>query len=229
MSDLRAPPPWVRDGATAAWHELRAYLGTAWRFTRSPSAFMNAWLEGKADAMNPLAMLATGAALVAASHQLAGAIVGIDHPDGIIEAVLSALGPYALYIAIGILCHLVLAPGGKREVHLLDTIATALFAGAGPAALAEAIGWLAICAIWPFAPSPHAVAVMLGVAFSVFCFTLATALGGLHRPSWWRILVAFAVAFPATGLVFGVLDPPGNYGLHWVLDVHDGVALRLGM
>ena len=229
MGNRRAPPPWVRDGARAAWHEVRAYLETAWRFTRAPASFMAAWLRGDVDAMNPLAMLATGAALVAATHQVAGAIVGIDHPDGIVEAVLSALGPYALYVAIGILCHLVIAPGGTRNVRVLDTIAAALLAGAGPAALAEAIGWLVICAIWPFAPSQIVIAVMVGVAFSVFCFTLATALGGLHHASWWRILLAFAVAFPATGLVFGVLDPPGNYGLHWVLDVHDGVALRLGM
>ena len=213
----------------AAWHEVRAYLGTAARFTRTPSAFMDAWWRGEADAMNPLAMLATGAALVGAAHQLAGAIVGIAHPDGIVDALLSALGPYALYVAIGVLCHLVLAPGGRRDVRMLDTVATALIAGAGPAALAEATGWLATCAIWPFAKSDIVVEVMLGVAFSIFCFTLATALGGLHRPPWWRITVAFAVSFSATGLVFGVLAPPGNYGLHWVIDPHGPVILRLGL
>jgi hypothetical protein len=225
----RAPPPWVRDGLRAAWHEARAYLGTAARFTRAPAAFMDAWWRGDMDAMNPLAMLTTGAALVGAAHQLAGAIVGIDHPDGILDAVLSALGPYALYVAIGVLCHLVLAPGGRRDVRVLDTIATALIAGAGPAALAEAAGWIATCAIWPFAPSPVVVAVMLGIAFSIFCFTLATALGGLHHPAWWRILLAFAVSFSATGLVFGVVAPPGNYGLHWVIDPHGPTFLRLGM
>ena len=225
----RAAPPWVRDGARAAWHEARAYVATAWRLTRAPADFMDAWLRGQADAMNPLAMLATGAALVAASHQLAGAIVGIEHPDGIVDAVLSALGPYALYVAIGVLCHLVLAPAGKRDVRVLDTIAAALFAGAGPAALAEAVGWLVVCAIWPFAPSLVVIAVMMGVAFSVFCFTLASALGGMHHAPWWRIALAFGVAFSATGLVFGLLDPPGNYGLHWVLDPHGPVFLRLGM
>ncbi|HEY3807228.1 MAG TPA: hypothetical protein VGL61_31720 [Kofleriaceae bacterium] len=225
----RAPPPWVRDGVRAAWHEARAYFGTAWRLTRAPAHFMNAWLRGEADAMNPLAMLATGAALVAASHQLAGAIVGIAHPDGIVDAVLSALGPYVLYIATGILCHLVIAPGGTRDVRLVDTIAAALLVGAGPAALAEAIGWLVVCAIWPFAPSEAVVAIMLGVAFTVFCFTLASALGGLHHGAWWRIALAFGVAFSVTGVVFGVLDPPGNYGLHWVIDLHGPVFLRLGM
>jgi hypothetical protein len=229
MGDERAPPTWVRDGVRAAWHEAHGYLATTWQMVHAPARFMDDWRAGRADAMNPLAMLATGAALVAAAHQLAGAIVGIDHPDGIGDAVLSALGPYAHYVAIGLLCHLVLAPGGKRDVRVLDTIAAALFAGAGPAALTEALGWLVLCAIWPFVQSPWITAVMFAIAFSVFCFSLASALGGLHRPTWWRILLAFAVAFPATGLVFGVLEPPGNYGLHWIVKIHGGPPVSLGM
>ncbi|HEX4452698.1 MAG TPA: hypothetical protein VH143_17600 [Kofleriaceae bacterium] len=229
MGDERAPPPWVRDGVRAAWHEARGYLATTWQMMRAPARFMDSWRAGRADAMNPLAMLATGAALVAAAHQVAGAIVGIDHPDGIGDAVLSALGPYAHYVAIGLLCHLVLAPRGTRDVHVLDTIAAALFAGAGPAALAEALGWLVMCAIWPFVQSLWVVAVVFAIAFSVFCFSLAGALGGLHRPTWWRIMLAFAVAFPATGLVFGVLEPPGNYGLHWIVKLDGGPPISLGM
>jgi hypothetical protein len=225
----RAPPSWLRDGVHAALHEIWFYLTTAWAFGRRPARFMDGWLSGGVNAMNPLAMLATGAAVGAAMHQLAGAVVGIEHPDGLLDAVLSALGPYAHYVAIGLLCHLVIAPWGRRDVHVLDTIAAALFAGAGPAALAEAIGWVVVCAIWPFAPSPIVVAAMLGVAFSVFCFTLATALGGLHRPSWLRIVLAFAIAFPATGLVFGTLKPPGNYGLHWEMRIKGGFYLGLGM
>jgi len=231
MSDesVVAPPPWLRDGTRAAWHEIRGYLGTAWAFTRAPHRFIDAWVTGRQAAMNPLAMLATGAAIGAAMHQLAGAVVGIEHPDGLIDAMLSALGPYAHYVVIGLICHLVIAPGSPRHAGVLSSVATALFAGAGPAALAEALGWLVICAIWPFAPSEIAIAVMLGVAFSVFCFTLSTALGALHQTGAWRNILAFAIAFPATGLVFGTLRPPGNYGLHWVLDLRDGVQLGLGM
>ncbi|HEY1550263.1 MAG TPA: hypothetical protein VGG28_20690 [Kofleriaceae bacterium] len=229
MGDERAPPAWLRDGVRAAWHEARADLATPWQMTRAPARFMDAWRAGRAEALNPLAMLATGAALVAAAHQLAGAVVGIEHPDGIGDAVLSALGPYAHYVAIGVLCHLVLAPRRTRDVRLLDTVAAALFAGAGPAALAEALGWLLICAIWPFVHAPWVGDVMLTIAFSVFCFSLASALGGLHRPTWWRIVLAFALAFPATGLVFGVLEPPGNYGLHWVVRLHDSPPVTLGM
>jgi hypothetical protein len=131
-------------------------------------------------------------------------------------------------VSLGILCHLVVA-GRRSDVRLSDSIATALYAGAGPAALAESLGWLVMCALHPFVTSQIAVGVMLGVAFSVFCFTLAMALGALHRPPWWRMFLAFAIAFPLTGLVFGTLNPPGNYGLHWVLDVRGRFFLGLGM
>ena len=225
----RSPPPWLRDGIRTAWNEARSYLTTTRAFTRSPHAFMDAWWRGQASAMNPLAMLATGATIVGAAHALAGAVVGIDHPDSLAAAVLSAAGPYAHYLAIGVLVHLILKPLGRREATLSDSVATALYAGAGPAAFAEALGWVVMCGVWPIAPSPLAIAVMLGVAFSVFCFTLASALGGLHRAPWWAMLLAYAMAFPATGLVFGILRPAGNYGLHWVLDIRNGLSLSLGM
>jgi hypothetical protein len=222
-------PPWLRDGASAAWREVRGYLSTAWAFTRAPHRFMAEWARGERTALNPLAMLATGAAITAAMHQLAGAVVGIAHPDGLIDAVLTALGPYAHYVALGLLCHVVVARRDADGAGVLDSVATALYAGAGPAALAEAIGWLVICAVWPFWHSEIALAVMLGVAFSVFCLAFAAALGGLHRSSTLRNTLAFALAFPVTGLIFGTLHPPGSYGLHWVLELRHGFFLGLGM
>lgn len=224
----RAAPPWLRDGLRVAWTELRSYATTALRFTRSPHRFMDDWWHGRSVLMNPLAMLATGATIAAGSHQLAGAVVGIDHPDTLLNAVLSALGPYVHYVSLGVLCHLVLARR-RADVRLSDSIAAALYAGAGPAALAESFGWLVMCALHPFVASQIAIAVMLGVAFSVFCCTFAMALGGLHRAPWWKMLAAFAIAFPLSGLVFGVLHPPGNYGLHWVVDVRGPYVLTLGM
>jgi hypothetical protein len=225
----RAAPPWFRDGFRTAWTELCSYVTTVLRFTRAPHRFMNDWWQGLSVSMNPLAMLATGATITAASHQLAGAVLGIDHPDTLLNAALSALGPYVHYVSLGVLCHLVLAARQRGDVRLTDSIATALYAGAGPAALAESLGWIVMCVLHPFTRSTIAVGVMLGAAFSVFCFTLAMALGGLHRQPWWKMFAAFAIAFPLSGLVFGTLNPPGNYGLHWVLHVRGGFVLGLGL
>jgi hypothetical protein len=225
----RAAPRWLHDGLRIAWTELRSYVTTALRFTRAPHRFMAGWWHGELAAMNPLAMLATGAAIAAASRQLAGAVLGVDRPNTLLGAALSALGPYLHYVALGALCHAVLTARRRSDVRLADSVAAALYAGAGPAALAEALGWLVMCALSPVVTSPIAFGVMLGVAFSIFCFTLAMALAGLHRPPWWKMLAAFVIAFPLTGLVFGTLRPPGNYGLHWVLDVRDRFFLGLGM
>ncbi len=201
---------WLRDGFMAMWHEVRSYLETSWALVRGPAMFAKSWYEGTRPAMNPLAMLATGATLLAAIRQLAMTILDIPRPDSIIAAVLSALGPYAHYVLIGLICHAVMFRA--RDVSITDTIAIALFAGAGPTAIVEAIGWLALC---PFGHSPLAEAVMLGVVFSLYCFVLSTALGGLFKS---RLApLAIMIAMPLTGLLFGYLQPPGSYGLHWVL------------
>jgi hypothetical protein len=228
MAD-RAPPAWFRDGLASSWREVKSYFATVWAFVRRPAAFIDLWWQGRQAAMNPIAMLATGAAIVAATRQLAGAVVGIAHPESLADAALSALGPYLHYVVLGLVMHVLLLPFARRKVTSMDSVAAVLFAGAGPAALAEGLGWLVMCAIWPFTRSTAALAVMLGVAFSVATTMIATALGSLHRTKSWQMTLAILIAFTTTGLVFGYLAPPGNFGLHWVINLHSGRPLGLGM
>ena len=225
----RAAPTWLADGARAAIRELGLYLETAWSLLRRPHAFLSDWYSGRARAMNPLAMLATGAAIVAGSRQLAGAALGLETADSLWGAIFSALGPYVHYIALGLLCHGVVWLTARSPVRASDSVAAALFAGAGPAALAEGIGWGILVALSPLGVSQAAISIMLGMAFTIFCAVFGTAMGGLHRCPWWSLMLAFAVAFPVTGLVFGVLDPPGSYGLHWVISFRDGFFFGLGL
>ncbi|HET9992097.1 MAG TPA: hypothetical protein VFQ65_26385, partial [Kofleriaceae bacterium] len=67
---VRAAPAWLRDGFAAMWHEVRSYLSTSWELVHSPAQFAARWYEGTRTALNPLAMLATGAAVLAAVRQL---------------------------------------------------------------------------------------------------------------------------------------------------------------
>jgi len=227
--DARRSPPWVRDAARAFAHELHTYVATAIAFTRRPGRFAVSWWRGEAIALNPVGMLATAAAFLGGTRQLAYALLGVDGPDGLLEAIASSLGPFAHYLLVGLLCHLVFAPLAARKATVLDSVAMALFAGAGPAAIAEIAAWIVVVAASPWLSPDVTMAIAVSIAFSVFCFALASSLAAIHDARWWHVLLAFAVAFPITGLVFGVLDPPGNYGMHWVLRLGHGGGLGLGM
>ncbi|MFT3694247.1 MAG: hypothetical protein QM831_13965 [Kofleriaceae bacterium] len=203
---------WLRSGWDAAKYEVLAYLQTSWAMLREPRDFALEWFEDNRTALNPLAMLATGATIVTAARTFGWTILGIPHPDSLLSTIASALGPYAHYILIGLISHVFVRGRG----NVLDSIAVALFAGAGPAALAESVAWLILCALAPFSEQGLFRAIALGLAFTVFCYSLSGALAGVHKTPGWRIAL-FSLSFPLTGLIFGYLDPPGYYGMHWVL------------
>jgi hypothetical protein len=102
-----------------------------------------------------------------------------------------------------------------------------LYAGGGPAAAAETVAWLLAIGVHPLIPAgrePLVLGISIGLAFSVFCLALAASLGTIHRASWWHILVAYVAALTVTGVVFGELRPPGQYGMHWVVIVRDAAG-----
>ena len=123
--------------------------------------------------------------------------------------------------------------GTRRPLR--DSCAMALYAGGGPATASRiVIGFLAI-AVWERTGSTEirsaltvSGALLLASAilsFSLFYYTLSSALGGLHavyRIRWWQILIANIVSMLGTGLMFGLLHPPGSYGLHFVISVGRG-------
>lgn len=227
------PPPtprWFRDAARAVGDELAAYLGATWAMIRRPGRFVLGWWHGREPRPNPVGMMATGAAITAATREVTSAVIGLDHASSFWAGVASALGPYLHYVLVGLLCHLALLGLGRRRPRPRpgDTVAVALYAGAGPSAVAAALAWLALLALHPWLDPAVVMPVALGVAFSVFCMALASTLGALHDAPVWAILVAFAVAFPVSGAIFGVA-PAGDYGMHWVLRLDHGLALSLGL
>lgn len=72
----------------------------------------------------------------------------------------------------------------------------------------------------------------IALPFAAFVWMLVGSLSGLHRLDWrWGFLAVF-VAFLLTGLFFGHVNPPGDYGLHaiWRLVIENrGIRLEAGI
>ena len=69
-------PRWILEAGRAALGEARLSGQTVWRFTSRPSEFARQWAAGAERAMNPVGLLATSAALVAATTSLAARVRG---------------------------------------------------------------------------------------------------------------------------------------------------------
>ena len=223
--------PWIREAARTAANEARQLAATIAAFARHPFRFAEEWRAGTSAPMNPIGVVAGSAVVVGAMRQAAMAVLGAGDDRGLLASALTALGPYVHYAALALICHVVLRITTGRRVSLGDSIAIGLYAGGGPAAIAESLVWLVVIALGlsRSAVSPVVIGVGLGVAFSVFCITFAVGLSGLFHPRPWQIIAAFAIAFPLIGLVFGQLHPPGNYGMHWVLILAGPAAPHLSL
>lgn len=233
MAELPAPgesPNWIREALANAVAELRLFFSTARDFTLHPIRFGAAFTEGRQRAMNPLAFLATSAALLGGLRLLLKTATGApDENLSLPVQAVDALAPYLHYAALGCVAHAVFRLTGSMR-PLRDSLAMALFAGGGPAALAEVLTALTSAAFdlsrVP-ADKPSAVWQVLLIAtpmltFSVFSAGLASSLAASHRArQWWRTQLAILVSYTATGIVFGILvaldQQHGHYGIHWVI------------
>jgi hypothetical protein len=220
-------PDWVRDFARAAAADARAYLRTVRAFTFAASQSARKWETGELAAMNPLGVLASAAVVVGPVRQLALAVLGLPGADGLVAAVLSSLGPFVYYVVLGAIVHAMLRLLSPGRPRVTDSIAMSLYAGGGPAAAAEVLVWVVAIAVHPLIPRGTEAVVLgvsLGLAFSVFCVALATALATIHRAAWWQVTLAYVAALTLTGVFFGEVGPPGQYGMHWVVKVVDAAG-----
>jgi hypothetical protein len=223
-------PDWVRDGIRQLVDEVRMFLRTAIGFTLRPWQFAAEWSLGRRRALNPLGFLATAFAVAGSAAALFSHLLHLeDGTRSLMNDFLGALTPFAYYLALGALSHLVLSAFGSRR-RLRDSCALALYAGGGPALAAQLLVMLLLFLVYRSTGevgvvslhSRWGVAMAAGAAlcFSSFSATVAISLAGLHardgiRP--WHVLVSNLVAFGVTGFAFAVLQPPGNFGLHLVL------------
>jgi hypothetical protein len=227
-------PDWIADSVRSALGELLLFFRTAAAFTLRPGRFAKEWVGGRRRALNPLAFLATSAALLGGLRALFhGAFPASDDGGGLTGQIADAVAPYLHYAALGVIAHFVFVLCGSRGVRLRESLAVALYAGGGPAALADiavaavsaaylAVRGEATTALLPSSPWGMAMAATAVIVFSVFSWALATALVALHGQGsglrrFASVTAALLVSYAATGALFGALQPPGHYGLHWDL------------
>ena len=138
------------------------------------------------------------------------------------NGLLESAGPYAHYLVLGIVSHAVLRLARARG-RLLGSVAATLYS-AGIALLVIGVllflDALAFPALRRAGPVSHSdvraltiAIVVFGVSYAAFVVLLAAALGRLHRAPW-RAAIAVFAAIVATALFFGMVHPPGSYGLH---------------
>lgn len=228
-------PDWVKDGIRQFLDEVRSFLRTARDITVRPFRFAQEWSTGQRHALNPLGFLATAFAVAGPANALFARAVRLpDEPSSLVHDALAALTPFAYYILLGALQHGVLRLCGSKR-PLRDSCAMALYAGGGPATLAHLFTLATVYFVWRSSGTlvvknvhqPYALVVMIGagLSFGLFVTTLSTAQAGLHaRDGIGRLhlLIANVVALLASGFLFAALDPPGSFGLHFVLGPSHG-------
>ena len=232
---LPGAPDWPRDAAARAWEEARLFARTAAGFSVRPGKFTQAWADGEIVALNPLGMLATAAGLVGGANNLLARLVGHDGgSSSLLEDLLAACAPFAHYALLGALCHLLLLLTRSRR-RLRDSVAVALFAGAGPSAIATVLGVAIGGALWLGAGSPqfvrgglfatlhgpaHTVLLLVAVSgFAAFLVPLALSLSALHQRPLALTALALGATLIAVGIAFGLL-PPLPFGTRLVIWLH---------
>ena len=233
--DVTAEPQWIRQGVRSTLGELRDFFTTGYAFARSPGRFAAEWVSGRRHTLNPAAMVATAASLrfvLTMADQAFSGDSKEDASEGILREILDAVGPHLHYAALGLIAHVVLRLSGPTR-RVSSSIATAMFAGAGPAFFAELVvrGLVGVFLNEGGSLAKGALLAGGGATFLAFAWTVSAGLAGLHRRrTIWGVL-AVATAFVATGFVFGaVRGVPATYGWHLVLwRAGNPAQLRLGV
>jgi hypothetical protein len=225
---------WLGDSLRAALAETRLYLRTVGAVSTRPARFAAAWLREEALAVNPLGYFATSVSLMALVTALAVRVLRLGGDSGsLLGELLDAAGPYFHYAALGLLTHGLLRLGGSPR-RLLGSLAISLYVGGGPATLVTIFN-LAMFGVaklglrqtelsGPMLLRPAALALATAAyASRIYMFVaFIRALAGLHGIKARWVALAFAVALAATGLFFGLVNPPGHYGLRLLI----GATLR---
>jgi hypothetical protein len=192
---------------------VRDYAAQTWALTRHPSRFMTEWGEGRREALNPLRFATVGLLLsLAVRHLASRQVLGPPGPVGGLSAWLARPeAMHALILLTAVTAHPWMRLFGSRA-PLRATVAAVVFAYTGPLVLLEVAAWasslawaqgagavpLTAISAWavgeaavPFTYEgyTHYPTPVMG-AFAVGYVYLLGTLGGVHRTSWWKALLA---------------------------------------
>jgi hypothetical protein len=228
---------WVRAASRSARDELAAWLATMGAVCRTPARFGRAWANGEASALNPLAFLATSAALIGIVSQLSDALTAAGD-DSLLTNIWRWLQPYALFAVFGLFAHLFL-----RRKRARSSVAMALYAGAGPATLYGLVVMVLVTVLRVAlhrptgslidAVPPWVRPLLMGFIWSVliwFWIYLTLALAGLHGVPYWRSALAvlgaqIALAITVWPLIsHGILSAANPFLPVLVLGIHQNGA-----
>jgi hypothetical protein len=220
---------WLAESLRTAAAETILYLRTVAAVSLRPARFAARWLREEQRALNPLGYFATSVSLMAVVYSLL--VRWLHLPGGnesFLAELLDASGPYLHYAALGLITHALLRLGGSQRT-VTGSLAIALYVGGGPATLVTILN-LAIYGlargvlhrtefVGTGALRPGSMAlVVVAYASRVYMFVaFIRGLAGLHGIKARWVTLAFAVALVVMGLVFGLLNPPGHYGLRLLI------------
>jgi hypothetical protein len=218
-------PHWLRDALALPFVAKIRTIGRAvWFLLRAPRAFGEAWYRGERDIPNPLVAMTAAVSILTVLGQETRRLVNKDEPPhSLFSSFLETLGPYAVYIAIGIVAHGVLRLLGSRR-KLRTTVGVTLLTGAGAGTLlALGIALPAIVAVrllgMPSTLSnglPNAGQAVLIVLFTLMYFyflaAFELALAGAHGLPRWKGIVAGTVAVFVVAYACGAVEhaAPGD-------------------
>jgi hypothetical protein len=192
---------WLVDGFRHVGRELALFFLTAARITRHPHQFAVAWASGEFRAFNPLAFFATAVGVTGTLGVFVERIVREAESVSLTSFVVHEIDPYLSCFLLGLLCHACLKPLGARRPWYL-TLGISLFAGGGPAAVADVLTSGLKLGAWAASESDSIAATAVDsvaagsilLAEGVFLVAFALGLAGIHRLRLWRIVVALVMA-----------------------------------
>jgi hypothetical protein len=214
-----ADPNWVREALDTPFvQRAKMMFAALWLFLRAPRTFGEAWSVGSRNVPNPVvAMTAAVSIVTLIAHEARRFFQKDDAPQTLLRSLGETIGPYFLYIGLGLFAHFALRVLGSKR-RLRTTVGVALLAGAGPGTIV-ALGIVvpAVVAVARFGSlsavvahlAPWAQLIVAAYVLGIYIYSMALfkfALAGAHGLPRWKGLLAGTFAVIAMGIVCGRLE-----------------------